>query len=98
VLAAALVVALTYLVVASIRPRQGPPTVFYWIPWVGSALSLGKDPDRFFTWAQYVTNYPYYRYRFHTHLYVRERYGSLFRIKTFGSDSLYITSPSVRSE
>ncbi|KAG8971673.1 Cholesterol 7-alpha-monooxygenase, partial [Tulasnella sp. 427] len=27
---------------------QGPPVVPYVIPWLGSAIALGKDPDAFF--------------------------------------------------
>ena len=31
-----------------------PPVVSYLVPWVGSALDLGKDPDGFFERAMYV--------------------------------------------
>lgn len=31
-----------------------PPVVSYTIPWVGSALDLGKDPDAFLKRAMYV--------------------------------------------
>lgn len=33
--------------VSRANPRS-PPWVPYWIPWVGSALTLGHDPDSFF--------------------------------------------------
>ena len=31
-----------------------PPMVSYVIPWVGSAIDIGKNPDAFFEWAMYV--------------------------------------------
>lgn len=31
-----------------------PPVVSYVVPWVGSAIDLGKSPDRFFQRAMYV--------------------------------------------
>jgi len=31
-----------------------PPVVSYTIPWVGSAIDLGKSPDAFFQRAMYV--------------------------------------------
>ena len=31
-----------------------PPVVSYAVPWVGSAIDLGKDPDAFFKRAMYV--------------------------------------------
>jgi hypothetical protein len=40
---------LVYSLLARFRRRASnePPTVGYIIPWVGSALSMGKDPDGF---------------------------------------------------
>ncbi|PSN71523.1 cytochrome P450 51 [Corynespora cassiicola Philippines] len=52
-LASALVaVCLGYVVVNVMRQlffpnRAEPPVVFHWIPWLGSALSYGKDPYKF---------------------------------------------------
>lgn len=31
-----------------------PPVVSYLVPWVGSAIELGKNPDQFFKRAVYV--------------------------------------------
>ena len=31
-----------------------PPVVSYVVPWVGSAIELGKSPDAFFKRAMYV--------------------------------------------
>ena len=31
-----------------------PPMVSYTIPWVGSAIDIGKNPDAFFKWAMFV--------------------------------------------
>ena len=36
------------------RTTGRPPMVSYAVPWVGSAIDLGKDPDAFFKWAMYV--------------------------------------------
>ncbi|KAJ7771931.1 cytochrome P450 [Mycena maculata] len=38
------------LAVVSLRKSSSgrPPVVPYWLPWIGSAVSLGKDPDGFF--------------------------------------------------
>jgi len=34
------------------RKDGGPPRVPYWVPWIGSAVTLGKDPDAFFATAK----------------------------------------------
>ena len=36
------------------RVSGRPPMVSYTIPWVGSSLELGKNPDAFFKRAMYV--------------------------------------------
>lgn len=36
------------------RNAGRPPVVSYAIPWVGSAIELGKNPDGFFKRAMYV--------------------------------------------
>ena len=36
------------------RTTGRPPMVSYAVPWVGSAIDLGKDPDAFFKRAMYV--------------------------------------------
>ena len=48
-LIAATVVALgaTYLLATS-RKSNKPPIVPYVVPWLGSAITMGKDPDGFF--------------------------------------------------
>jgi hypothetical protein len=33
------------------RAVSGPPNVPYLVPWLGSALSMGKEPDGFFRQA-----------------------------------------------
>ncbi|KAI8990562.1 cytochrome P450 [Trametes punicea] len=39
-----------YWLVKLLRPVDGsrPPLVRHWIPWVGSAIDIGKDPDGFY--------------------------------------------------
>ena len=39
-----------YWIAKILRPvdQSRPPRAPYWIPWVGSALDIGKDPDGFF--------------------------------------------------
>lgn len=46
------------------RNAGRPPVVSYLIPWVGSAIDLGKSPDAFFRRAMYVeaTTYLVWRY------------------------------------
>jgi hypothetical protein len=51
-LAAALLIPVTYLAVSTLRSSRRPAKVGYFIPWVGSALSIGRDSDRFFEDAQ----------------------------------------------
>jgi hypothetical protein len=36
------------------RTTRRPPVVSYVVPWVGSAIELGKNPDAFFKRAMYV--------------------------------------------
>lgn len=36
------------------RTTGRPPVVSYLVPWVGSAIDLGKSPDAFFKRAMYV--------------------------------------------
>lgn len=31
---------------------RAPPRVPYWLPWIGSAVEMGKDPDAFFKRAR----------------------------------------------
>lgn len=38
----------------SIRAKNVPPTVPYLLPWIGSAITLGMDPDAFFKRARWV--------------------------------------------
>lgn len=38
---------IVYYVLSRPDPRS-PPMVSYWIPWLGSAIALGQDPDDFF--------------------------------------------------
>jgi sterol 14-demethylase len=30
------------------RNKNEPPTVFHWIPWLGSTVTYGMDPYKFF--------------------------------------------------
>lgn len=50
-LAFALILVGLYWAVKVLRPSDTsrPPRVPYWIPWLGSALEMGKDPDGFFS-------------------------------------------------
>ncbi|RPD82424.1 cytochrome P450 [Lentinus tigrinus ALCF2SS1-7] len=50
-LAFALILVGLYWVVKILRPSDAkrPPRAPYWIPWLGSALEMGKDPDGFFS-------------------------------------------------
>ena len=89
------------LVIAQVVYRRNritgrPPVVPYVVPWVGSAITLGKNSDAFFKHAMYVK-------QLFTHLEVGNklpnfsaRYGDIFTIKTFGRTITYVTSPQVK--
>ena len=50
----ALIAVVAFSFVKTAPGTRRPPLVSYWIPWLGSAITLGKDPDRFFKRATYV--------------------------------------------
>ena len=52
-----------YWIVKILRPadRSRPPRAPYWIPWVGSAMEMGQDPDGFFNNMSYVSHLHYTR-------------------------------------
>jgi len=72
-----------------------PPAVSYTIPWVGSAIDLGRGPDAFFKRVVYVEqlftrleagdNFPVFS----------AKYGDIFTVKAFGRSITYVTSPQV---
>nr|VWO96721.1 Putative lanosterol 14-alpha-demethylase (EC [Ganoderma boninense] len=67
-----------------------PPLVSYWIPWVGNAIEMGKDPDGFFSNMTYVS-FPYFlhngsKFKF------RKIHGPIFRVKTLGQEMTFVTS------
>ena len=55
-LAYALILVALYWIVKLIRPSNvgRPPRVPYWIPWIGSALEIVRDPDEFFKAMSYA--------------------------------------------
>jgi hypothetical protein len=73
-------------------PSGEPPLVPYFIPWVGSVIDMGKDPDAFFSSAMYVH---YLCVWIYLKLVLRTRFGYVFRVKTFGKEMVYVTSPTV---
>jgi len=55
VIASVLLLVIAQAVYKRNQARAGrPQVVSYAVPWVGSALDLGKSPDRFFQRAMYV--------------------------------------------
>ena len=54
VVASVLLLVLARTVYKRNRVTGRPPVVSYIIPWVGSAIDLGKSPDAFFQRAMYV--------------------------------------------
>lgn len=73
-----------------------PPMVSYAIPWVGSAIDLGKSPDAFFKRAMYVgTSFARLDVRHEFHVF-SAKYGDIFSVKAFGRTVTYVTSPQVR--
>jgi hypothetical protein len=51
VVVSVLLLPVAYILYIRIRSSRAPPTVFYFIPWVGSAWDIGQDPDAFFARA-----------------------------------------------
>ena len=54
IVASALLLVIARMVYKRSRITGRPPVVPYLVPWVGSAIELGKDPDGFFKRARYV--------------------------------------------
>lgn len=54
VIASVLLLIIARVVYGRNRVTGRPPVVSYTVPWVGSALDLGKSPDAFFKRAMYV--------------------------------------------
>ena len=44
------------------RNQSRPPLLKYWIPWVGSAIELGKDQDAFISRATSVQPKPFVKF------------------------------------
>lgn len=56
VFALSLTAFLLYKLSRKANGAQGkPPVVPYVVPWVGSAITMGKDPDAFFKNAKYAS-------------------------------------------
>ena len=73
-----------------------PPVVSYAVPWVGSAIDLGKSPDAFFKRAMYV-EWLFTRLEAGDKLPVfSAKYGDTFTVKAFGRVITYVTSPQVK--
>jgi len=72
-----------------------PPVVSYTIPWVGSAIDLGRGPDAFFKRATYVEQL-FTRLEAGDNLPIfSAQYGDIFTVKAFGRTITYVTSPQV---
>ena len=72
-----------------------PPVVPYVIPWVGSAIDLGRDPDAFFKRAMYAE---WFFMRLETGadpVVSSDKYGDIFAVKAVGRTVIYVTSPHV---
>ena len=92
----ALVLVGLYWIVKVLRPSDAsrPPGAPYWIPWLGSALEMGKDPDGFFSNMTYVSSFPLVSST--PNVYNRRLLGPVFRVKALGQEMVYVTSPAVR--
>lgn len=53
-LAVVLLLIIAQTVYKRFRTTGRPPVVSYVVPWVGSAIELGKSPDAFFKRVMYV--------------------------------------------
>lgn len=78
-----------------------PPMVKYTIPWLGSAIEYGKDPDGLFERATYVSTSALDDSRTTKKtsyfLYSRTELGPIFRILAAGREIIYVTGPELIS-
>ena len=76
------------------------PMVSHLIPWVGSALEIGGNPDRFFSRAQYAQLFGWCATgdRVADLPTPRKKHGDVFAMKAFGRVVTYVVSPSVRPD
>jgi hypothetical protein len=100
-LALGLLVPLVVYKLLSARKRSdGIPMVPYTLLWVGSALTVGKNPDVFFRQAEYVVDWSTCSTALYVHgadwIVRRERLGPMFRVMLFGSADVFVVSPPVR--
>lgn len=95
IVASILLFAVTRMIYKKNRLTGRPRVVSYLVPWVGSAVELGKNPDAFFRRAMYVP--PYSFGAGDESLLSSATHGDMFTVKTFGRTITYITSPHVRN-
>ena len=75
---------------------EKPPLVSYWVPWVGSALRVQKDPDALIRKAQYVLNHFYPVLRSLIVLFISRELGPVFGVKIFGTVLYHVTDADVK--
>jgi hypothetical protein len=86
-----------YKLLSTRRRTDGIPMVPYALPWIGSALAIGKDPDAFLREAEQVIA-SYAPPSSSSYLFIlRERCGPMFRVKLLGSEDIFVTSAPVCS-
>jgi cholesterol 7alpha-monooxygenase len=96
--ASALLVVLVCLSLRRYSALRKAPVVHYWIPWIGSAFEIRRDPDGFFRRAMYVL---YHISDVDICLWTRiimvdsEKYGPMFTVNAFGRTVTYVTTPLV---
>ena len=98
IVAIVLLLVIAWAVYKKSRVTGRPPLVPYAVPWVGSAIDLGKGHDAFFKRAMYV-EYLFTRLEARDKLpVVSAKYGDVFTVKALGRTITYITSPQVKPE
>ena len=75
----------------------GPPRVPYLLPWIGSAIAMGKNPDLFFQRVRLSTFKHDNRACLLMLIAISSNLGPVFKVKAVGQDLTYITSPDLIS-
>lgn len=97
IVASILVLIIVRTVFKKNQNTRRPPVVPYLVPWVGSAITLGKNPDPFFQRAMYVEKSFIRLDAGDKFALFSATYGDVFTVKSFGRSITYITSPHVRN-
>ena len=87
------VFAIHFFVASQKSNTKRPPIVGYLVPWLGSAIAMGRDPDMFFRRARLVL---YAIFTYLSNIFRgREQLGDVFGVRVAGKTHFHVTSASV---